>query len=488
MAPSPSPPGSPRPLPLLPLILIALISLVLLTSLSAHRNQYTSDSASRIAAYLPSTSFSLSSPLRDSSHEAFTPSRPPTEDELLLDPLAYRRFLEATTAPVSNLTTHDRAAGFDHIYVLSLPSRTDRRRDMARMAKALGVEIEFIDAADKREPFIKWIAERVAETREERRRVMAEAQDVDPSDIGGLHIGTPWLSPFPSPPLTFSPSHPLPSFPPFPPDPRFREATNWVSHLEHLYARHSGAHLHLRPDDSGVNVTELLWDPLERVQVRQVHEGVISTYWGQTRAMRRMVENGDRTALILEDDVDVEWDLERLWKGVERRLPRGKDGEEEWDVAFLGHCWGGEFQKPQFLHPLLHPSTGPMCLHGYALTSTGASTLLSHMLDPWRAFSTAVDLVVPTLLHLQSADSSPPYPRNAPPLLRSFSITPPLVVQRKDGPSDLQKGNGSKWRGVLRDSTMERVRRDRGEWHEGWEDSVEMVGVDPATRLRCGPV
>jgi len=62
------------------------------------------------------------------------------------------------------------------------------------------------------------------------------------------------------------------------------------------------------------------------------------------------------------------------------------------------------------------------------------------------------------------------------------------VIQRKDGPSDLQKGNGSKWRGVLRDSTHERVMRDEGTWHEGWEDIWDPRRIDPATQLRCGPV
>jgi hypothetical protein len=38
-----------------------------------------------------------------------------------------------------------------------------------------------------------------------------------------------------------------------------------------------------------------------------------------------------------------------------------------------------------------------------------------------------------------------------------------MCERRKDGPSDLQRGNGSKWRGLLRDSTVERIRRDRGE-------------------------
>ncbi|GAA5974308.1 hypothetical protein JCM11641_006726 [Rhodosporidiobolus odoratus] len=460
------------------LVLGSILSLTLLTSLSAHHNSGRSKSALRVTHYLPATLTSLNNPLLALDYPQSRPTLPGQagvqDDEL--DPLAYRRFLEQSTSP-RTLTTHSTALGFDHIYVLSLPSRLDRRKDMTKLARALGVRITFVDAADKHEPFIRWIAEQVYDSREERKKVMARARHTDSSTVGGLSPGSDWLTPFPNAASSTD------RFPPFPSSPLYPNARNWVEHLETLYSRHDGAHIHLRPSDDRLNVTELLWDPLERVAVRQVHEGVISTYWGQTRAIKRMLENKDRTALILEDDVDLEWDVERLWKLVKRRLPEGETGEADWDVAFLGHCWGGEFQKPQYLNPLLHPSTGPMCLHGYALTSTGAQTLLSYMLDPWSAYSAAVDLVVPSLLHIQ--DTLPP---SYPPLLRSFTLNPPLVVQRKEGPSDLQKGNGSKWRGLLRDSTMERVRRDEGVWHEGWEEERDKVGEDPATRLRCGPV
>lgn len=58
-----------------------------------------------------------------------------------------------------------------------------------------------------------------------------------------------------------------------------------------------------------------------------------------------MVERGDESALILEDDVDIEWDLERLWSRIERRLPRDADGKYAWDINFLGHCWGRELMS-----------------------------------------------------------------------------------------------------------------------------------------------
>lgn len=154
----------------------------------------------------------------------------------------------------------------------------------------------------------------------------AKARGVDESTLGGLHIGNDWLVQTPSPE----------SDAPFPvrDDKRFPPSGNWVSFLEAHDA--AGTLSSLVPADPNLNVTAALWDPNERIAGRQVNEGVISTFWGHTRAIKKVLENGDRSALILEDDVDVEWDLERLWSRIERRLP------DDWDVSFLGHCWGKE--------------------------------------------------------------------------------------------------------------------------------------------------
>lgn len=154
----------------------------------------------------------------------------------------------------------------------------------------------------------------------------AKARGVDESTLGGLHIGNDWLVQTPSPA----------SDAPFPvrDDKRFPPSGNWVSFLEAHDA--AGTLSSLVPADPNLNVTAALWDPNERIAGRQVNEGVISTFWGHTRAIKQVLENGDRSALILEDDVDVEWDLERLWSRIERRLP------DDWDVSFLGHCWGKE--------------------------------------------------------------------------------------------------------------------------------------------------
>ncbi|GAA5865052.1 hypothetical protein JCM8547_007695 [Rhodosporidiobolus lusitaniae] len=414
-----------------PLVLAgaALVAFVLISSFHLHRS-YTSGGSSASMVSIPSLFLSA-----DKSNS-----------------LSYRDHLERTTSPASQIY-HSPTLTFDHIYVLSLPTRQDRRDQMNDLAKAHGLKLTFVDAVNKNEPFIRWIAERAVEIRKDRLRIMAEAQGVKESSFGGLHVGNDWLVQTPSP----KSSQPFPVIK----DKRFPTG-NWVDYLE--AHDDAGTLDQLKPKNSNLNVTEALWDHNERIAGRQVNEGVISTFWGHTRAMKQIVKNGDRSALVLEDDVDVEWDLERLWSRIERRLP------EDWDATLLGHCWGKELYQPQYLHPHLHRSTVPLCLHAYALSNSGASRVLSLLLNPWTAYQTAVDTAVPSFISFGA--------------LNSFSVEPPLIIQRKDGPSDIQAGIGSKWRGLLMDSTIERIRRANGE--EVWEDVYDENALDPATVFRYG--
>jgi hypothetical protein len=118
----------------------------------------------------------------------------------------------------------------------------------------------------------------------------------------------------------------------------------------------------------------------------------------------------------------------------------------------------------------LHQSSVPLCLHAYALSNKGARTLLSLLNNPWTAYQTAVDTAVPSFVMFG--------------LLNSFSVEPPLIIQRKDGPSDIQAGIGSKWRGLLADSTVERIAKSEGE--PVYEDVWDPENPDPATIFRYG--
>lgn len=89
-----------------------------------------------------------------------------------------------------------------------------------------------------------------------------------------------------------------------------------------------------------------------------------------------------------------------------------------------------------------------MCLHAYAVSALGAKSLLHHLFDPFTAYQAPIDTSIPTLISKSK--------------INSFSVEPPLIIQRKDSPSDIRERAGSRWKGLLRDSTVERIKMDEG--------------------------
>ena len=107
-------------------------------------------------------------------HTASTTS---AQSTFLSDPsksLSYRDRLERQGRERAGQEWPNKGAqlGFDKIYVLSLPGRKDRRGQMSKLARALGVQVTFVDASLKDEPWVKWVAERVLEVRRQRVQIM----------------------------------------------------------------------------------------------------------------------------------------------------------------------------------------------------------------------------------------------------------------------------------------------------------------------------
>lgn len=471
----------------------------------------------------------LSSYTLTSFPSSFTPTRT----------TSYRSHLDSLSPLL-----HSPTLTFSTIYVLSLPSRTDRRTLMLKWADALNINLIFIDAIHKDEPFLLWIAERVAETR----RVKAEAivrfisrryilillliclililfelpfqsnhERIPIESIGGYGVESIWLSrslPYPLPPL-----------------PTFYPTGSWIDHLA------ASAHnlSSLIPSTPNVNVTELLHDPLELHPGRQLNAGVLSTYYGHLKVMQTLLTRGDASALILEDDIDSGFNLERMWSRIERVLPRA------WDIVFLGHCWGREL-----LRACQIPLSIRLSSYGTVLTLNNGlyrasvssspftsldrtplssrlrpfpsrrSEILDVLQDPWIAYQTAIDnhiasltytathaIISPSSSSASSSSSSlpasplarddAPYTKLHTPLI-AFSIDPPLIIQSKTLSSDLQTGSGSTWHGVLTDSVLDRIHAEtKGRvglemdlQEEGELD--EEGGLDPARRFRyCRP-
>lgn len=266
--------------------------------------------------------------------------------------------------------------GFDHVYVVSLARRDDRRKVMSKLAAAHNLRLTFIDALPFETSVVGWIAERVAEVRRMKRGLLGKGLQLPQNSLGGQDIDSCWLipsvslSPAPHLQLLVDPFYPnldgldLPSLS----DDRF-DGQDWVAHLN---AKMSQDRLDdLKPSQRDVNVTKIMHDPVEKFINRQTNEGTIACWHSHMQAVQTIIDNEDKRALILEDDVDFEWDLERTWAAIARWLPeRGerrrsaydaategnapptvrvesydKDGEEQWHSVFLGHCWGRESER-----------------------------------------------------------------------------------------------------------------------------------------------
>lgn len=102
-----------------------------------------------------------------------------------------------------------------------------------------------------------------------------------------------------------------------------------------------------------------------------------------------------------------------------------------------------------YLNPILRISAEPRCSHAYALSQGGARRLLELVDDPWTAYQSAIDLLVARRIKEGR--------------IKAFVIEPPLVIQSKRFDSALQPGKGNAWRGLLMDSTMDRILRGAGQ-------------------------
>ncbi|KAH9814797.1 hypothetical protein DFH28DRAFT_969390 [Melampsora americana] len=340
---------------------------------------------------------------------------------------------------------------------------------MKKLSNALNLKFTFINAINKNESVINWIGSKVEEIRNQKRKSLSTQLKKSIFQIGGMKVGSDWLLRDQEEVKLVNSEKKmrirLPSL-----------SNDWVQELDQHRSNLQSL------DQPNFDLQTRLHDPLESKDPRQLSSGALSVWFGQTKVMRQMMENGDRSALVLEDDVDLEWDLAQLWSNVLRRLPKeSKNGKQGWEIVYLGHCWGRENSHPQYGHPNLHRSSEPRCLHAYALSRNGVQKILKYLSDPWIAYQTPIDIALPTLIKTGA-------------LKNAFSIEPAWIIQDKtEFESDVQaQGKGSPWAGFLMDSTWDRVlkyertevmsEREEEEEEEEW---IEPVGkLDPATVYR----
>ena len=261
-----------------------------------------------------------------------------TKDNLL----SFRERLAKARPSNNTSNSHSRNLGvFDDIFVLSLDRRADRRVRMDVLKRALGLTFSYVPATE---------ADSAAVSRIE-------------DELGARATRTAGHFTWPSNTLSVDESSSLP----------FRQA---------------GAELWTQPSDapptsntesptkSGQNSSDV---PSVMTRPR------IATWHSHMSIVRRVADAPDPNyaALVLEDDVDIDWGIEAHVKRAWPALP------PDWDMVYLGHCpfrdkvfdarRSEAHSRPLNGAPELRPSFAPLCTHAYALSRDGARRLLTQL-------------------------------------------------------------------------------------------------------------
>jgi hypothetical protein len=335
----------------------------------------------------------------------------------------YRRLL-STVSPLDRVP-HSKTLGVaSRIYVIGLPRREDRRASMEKLARAMDITLTWHNATDSSSPIATEILERVRWAREEARKgheaelqgsdsfplVFPDHEQLDEflgaDDIDGSELWfLPQSSPFALPPL------------PPPPIPDTRPPVTYVhdrsTATPYLFTAASAACWH-----------------------------------SHFTLLRRIADGDDDVALIFEDDIDMEWDLEKRLRYLWKFLP-----DHAWDQVMIGHCQSNEVANPPLPgNSYLHRSTHALCAHAYAVTKRSAARIVRLFRNPVYAYSRPIDH---GFLYLNQWDLS-----------RQFSVYPSIVTQAKVTVSDLAPGIGAGEDFFLVDSALKRIAL----WEAGTRD------------------
>ncbi|KAJ1311656.1 hypothetical protein OPQ81_010131 [Rhizoctonia solani] len=305
---------------------------------------------------------------------------------------------------------HSRTLGVaQRIYVIGLARRKDRREHMETLVRAMDIDVVWHDALDMHSKIVTDILERVRWVRAQS-RIGHESEVPDPQglhfewlpDVGSdgpvpLRDGSDWW---------FVPGEIKPL--PLPPSPDARPPV----------LRTSGEDV-LLPNE-----------PITRAQV--------SCWYSHYQVLLKIARGEDQVAIVLEDDIDMEWDLEKRLRGMWPYLPKN------WDIVMLGHCMSDENENPPVRgHPHLHPSKHVLCTHAYAISRSGARRLVRYLRTPLFAFSRPIDHAIQHFNHHK--------------ILNIYSVEPAVVIQTKDTVSDIVDGTGGAQTEWLADSALQRV-------------------------------
>ncbi|KNC98460.1 uncharacterized protein SPPG_06160 [Spizellomyces punctatus DAOM BR117] len=158
--------------------------------------------------------------------------------------------------------------------------------------------------------------------------------------------------------------------------------------------------------------------------------------WGShMKIWSDVVASNLSSALVMEDDVDIEWEIEEIWAQLQKGL-ESTTGLDGWDIVYLGHCFnkaGPVLYRSmyttrnggQVVHSI-REARESFCTHAYAVSHRGAMKLLRLLRDTDRSVDWALNR------------------RRRKAHLRLLSVHTPLIIQLRksaDNPSDVHPGD-----------------------------------------------
>ncbi|KAF8330318.1 uncharacterized protein EI90DRAFT_3060255 [Cantharellus anzutake] len=418
------------------------------------------------------------------------PTLPASSESLSVSPQPDHVVLQHTALSSPQPYTNATLGIAGRIFVISLPRRDDRRVKMKALAEFMRLKFTFVNATDASDAAVTVIMERVRWERSlHALRIHWGLSPKLPSNLTGLE-----RSDYIHWPPDAQPCHLKVDSDCSETDELGLDGSDlWT--LDPLQDKRSSQVTNPLPDPPSPDFrlplpcTPL---PLSLPSLMQSHDGAFGNLIrGTADALSLGKEGGDSVAVVLEDDVDMEFDLKARLALVWPSLPA------RWDIVFLGHCWSpGEGTRTALRSVTilnysdytnhkeatsytfaLHPSISPKCTHAYAVSKSGANRIIRHLRTTATHFphfhhSGANHRGIETqhqgpFCHDVPCGGTPfAYSRALDQALvrliqghrlRAFSIVPSIIIQTKDVPSDIMRGNGSSWKDELVNSALERM-------------------------------